>query len=67
MKPKPSTLAKQAIDAFLSVCAVVVVIALYAANSDAPTETDSLQLTGEISNDIAAENAAQHAIVATKD
>ena len=64
---KPASLAQQAFDAFLRVFAVVVVIALYAANSDAPTETDSLQLTGEISHDLAAENAAQHARVAIKD
>jgi len=64
---KPATLAQQALDAFLRVMAVVIVIALYAAVSDGPTETDALQLSAEISNDIAAENAAQRALVASKD
>lgn len=64
---KPATLAQQALDAFLRVMAVVIVIALYAAVSDSPSETDALQLSAEISNDIAAENAAQHALVANKD
>lgn len=64
---KPASIAQQAFDAFLRVFAVVAVIALYAAVSEAPSETDSLQLTGEISNDLAAENAAQHARVAIKE
>jgi hypothetical protein len=63
----PATLAQQSLDAFLRVMAVVIVIALYAAVSDGPTETDALQLSAEIFNDIAAENAAQHALAASKD
>lgn len=64
---KKATLAQQALDAFLRVMAVVIVIALYAAVSNGPSETDALQRSADISNDIAAEHAAQRALVASKD
>lgn len=47
--------------------AVVFVLALYALVGDGPTETDALQLSAEIDNSLAAEHAAQHALVASKD
>ena len=34
---------------------------------DAPTETDALQASADIDNDIAAQQAAQHALMAIKD
>jgi hypothetical protein len=48
---------------------VLVVLSLYiiGARIDAPTETDALQRSAEISNSLAAEYAAQHASVANKE
>lgn len=48
---------------------VLVVLTLYVigARIDAPTETDALQRSAEISNSLAAEHAAQYAHVAAKD
>lgn len=63
----PKSLRAQLIDALLSFLAVVIVIALYGAVSDGPTETDALRLSAEISNSLAAEHAAQYAAVASKD
>ena len=67
MNAQPKPLRDQLIDAVLSALAIVTVVALYGTVSDGPTETDALQLSAEISNDIAAENAAQRALVASKD
>jgi len=64
---KPKSLRDQLVDALLSFLAIVIVIALYGAVSDGPSETDALQLSAEISESLAAEHAALHAHVAAKD
>ncbi|MET3371374.1 hypothetical protein ABIC89_000407 [Variovorax boronicumulans] len=67
MNAQPKSLRDHFVDALLSALVIVILIALYGAVDDGPSETDALQLSAEISNDIAAENAAQRALVASKD
>lgn len=51
----------------IAIAAFVLAAYIVAARNETPTETDALQVSAEISNDIAAEYAAQHALVASKD
>lgn len=53
----------------IGIAGALFVLSLYVvgARIDMPTETDALQRSAEISNSLAAEHAALHAQVATKD
>lgn len=53
----------------IGVAGALFVLALYIGGSriDMPSETDALRIGAQISNSLAAEHAAQHAQVATKE
>lgn len=56
-------------DQAYGIAGVLVVLALYigGARIDMPSETDALRRSAQTDNSLAAEHAAQHAHVATKD
>jgi hypothetical protein len=60
-----SFVSSQAVGIAIALCVIAAMVA--GQRLDSPTETDALQVSADIFNDTAAQYAAQHALVASKD